>query len=372
MNRRRTKLRTLTGSRIYLRRGKYQYFSPEPMINPKTGKVTKWHILCLESEGEFKAREELNSLLGHINSPKGCGDFCVWFDKWRIEIVKKREEQAPQEPARKAIWAQGTKDLQTYLAVVERAFADYDIDQVEPSDVAIFVDQWEGRRSAQAYKGFLSKFYAWACRRGIVNKNPARDVTVEKPKKRDVYFDDKQYISVKAELLSPTIRKEPEHNNVMVACLMDLYYLFYQRGTDVRLLRSNQVDGNDIKFTPTKTEKSSGATVRVPITPEIREVLERIKAISKMRSVYLIHDEYGQVLESRRAGDIFKRACKRAGVSGVTLKDIRAKAATDAKNAGYSEEQIKVGLAHTTTSTTRDYIRSREVPVSEVILKLPK
>jgi hypothetical protein len=36
------------------------------------------------------------------------------------------------------------------------------------------------------------------------------------------------------------------------------------------------------------------------------------------------------------------RAAKRAGVKGVTLKDIRPKAATDAKKQGYSIEQIQV------------------------------
>jgi len=372
MNRRRTNSRTLTGTRIYIRRGKYQYFSPDPVLNPKTGKACKWHILCPVANGEIKAREELNTLLGYINTPKGAGDFCAWFNKFRIEIVKKREDQAPQEPARKAIWTRGTKDLQNYLGVIENAFADFDIDQIQPSDVARFVDQWEGRRAAQLYKGFLSKFYSWGCRRGIVNINPAREITVTTPKKRKVYFSDKQYLDIKAALLDEKDGRKLDHNEVMVACLMDLYYLLYQRGTDVRLLRANQVEGTDIKFTPTKTEKSSGVTVRVPIPPDMMSVLERIKSVSKMRSVYLFHDEYGQPFNSRKAGDIFKKACKRASVSGITLKDIRAKAATDAKDSGYSEEQIKVGLAHTSSSTTRDYIRSRNVPISEVILKLPK
>ncbi|WP_206756835.1 hypothetical protein, partial [Streptococcus agalactiae] len=61
-----------------------------------------------------------------------------------------------------------------------------------------------------------------------------------------------------------------------------------------------------------------------------------------------------------------------AKVSGVTLKDIRAKAATDAKKAGYSMEELQVALAQTDQSTTKVYVRTRETPVSRVELTLPK
>ncbi len=240
------------------------------------------------------------------------------------------------------------------------------------SVIAVFVDQWEGRRAAQLYRGHLSKFFAWACRKGIVKANPARDVTLKKPKKRKVYLTDEQYVAIKLALTESKDGKDPEHNNLMVACLMDLYYLLCQRGTDIRLLRVNQLDGEYIDFTPTKTKNSSEAEVSVPITDEVREVVNRIKRIAKLRSVYLLHDQYGQPFTSRLAGDTFKRACKRAEVSGIILKDVRSKAATDADKMGYTESQIQTALAHTTGSTTRDYIRRQNAPVSEVILKLPK
>lgn len=367
MNRRRTTTRTLTGTRIFVRYGRYKFFSAEAILNPTTGKVSKWHTLCLVEEGEARAREILAKLLDHIEQPKGRGDFCAWFGKWRAEIFKKREADAPRDPARTQIWERGNKALINVLNLIENAFADFDIAQVTPADVATFVDQWEGRRAAQLYRGHLSKFFGWCCRRGIMDRNPAREITVATPKKRKVYFDNQQYIDVKAAMLD-----SGGHNNEMIAALMDLYYLFYQRGTDVRLLRVNDLDGDNIKITPTKTENSSGASVRIPISQEARSVLERIKRIAKLRSIYLIHDEYGQPFTARKAYDIFKQACKRAGVSGVTLKDIRAMAATDAKSLGYTESQIQTALAHTDGSTTRDYIRSRDVPVSEVILTLPK
>lgn len=371
MNRRREKSKTLTGSRIYIRDGSYKYFAPEPVYNPETSKTTKWVKLCSVKEGELAARQKLAELLHHATGQDGKGDFPVWFGKWRDTLLTKRTKDEPREPARAKIWANGTKSLVAVLSKIEHAFADFDLVQVKPSDVAQFLDQWEGRRSAQAYKGHLSKFFAWCCRRGLLNSNPARDVTVEKPQARDVYMTDEQYLAIH-KYLAIGKDKRPTRSGPMVQCYMDLLYLLYQRGTEVRLLRWDQVTDEGIKFKPTKTERSSGMTVFVPMTAAIREVLDRVKSIRKMRSMYVIHTEHGQPYTAHGIGSAFERACERAKVSGVTLKDIRAKAATDAKKAGYSMEELQVALAQTDQSTTKGYVRTRETPVSRVELKLPK
>jgi integrase len=370
MNRPRKITRTLTGSRIYVRRGKYQYFSQTAVFNPDTGKSTKWLILCSVDEGELAARQKLAEVLGHIKRSSGSGDFSVWFDKWRQELLKKRTAQCPADTARARVWKDGTKGLLSVLSKIEHAFADFDVTNVLPADVAQFVDQWAGRRSAQSYRGHLVKFFAWCARRGILNTNPAREISVETPQKRDVYITDDQYLRVSQALLIGDDNK-PTRTGPMVKCYMDLLYLFYQRGIEIRLLRWDQVTPEGILFKPTKTERSSGTKVLIPIGEDARAVLAKAKALRKMISMYVIHTEHGQPYTSHGIGSLFKRACKRAGIKGITLKDIRAKAATDAKSAGYSEDEVKVALAHTDAATTRDYIRQRDTPVSSVILKLP-
>lgn len=370
MNRRRQNCRTLTGSRIYIRRGKYTYFAPEPIVNKKTGKAVRWHVLCPIQDGELKARQVLAELLETVNV-KGPGDFCVWFSKWRTNIMLKRTQETPKDPARAAIWEKGSKGLLSVLGVIEHSFSDFNLVQITPADVAEFVDQWEGKRSAQSYKGHLSKFFSWCCRRRLMNTNPANDVTVEAPKKRETYMTDEQYSAIQKALLVGNDGK-PTRAGPMVQVYMDLLYLLYQRGTDVRLLKWDQVADTGILFRPTKTEKSSGARVLVPIGEDTRKVLERAKSLRRMASVYVIHTERGQPYTAHGIGSIFERACERAGVEGVTLKDIRAKAATDAKKAGYEERQLQTALAHTDPGTTRVYLRSREIPVSEVVLRLPQ
>jgi hypothetical protein len=69
---------------------------------------------------------------------------------------------------------------------------------------------------------------------------------------------------------------------------------------------------------------------------------------------------------------LFSRAAKRAGIEGGTLKDIRAKAVSDAAKQGYTTAGIEVALAHTDEATSCDYIRDQAVPVSAVVIKLPK
>lgn len=160
----------------------------------------------------------------------------------------------------------------------------------------------------------------------------------------------------------------------MAACFMDLLFLFYQRGTEIRLLRWSDIDEKTmtITFTPTKTEETSNGMVTIQIGEDAKLVLDKARSLSTIRSEYVIHNNIGDAYTASGIRSLFKRACKRAGISGVTLKDIRPMAATEAKRQGYNNAQIQIGLVHSKQDTTEGYIRDRDVPISDVVLKLPK
>lgn len=362
--------RTLAGLRIYIRRGKYQYFSPVPLVSLTTGKATKWHVLCRVEDGEIKACTLRDALINRRTEEPDDGDFLIWFRKWKTSIGERRAKDMPSDPARAKVWETGGKALMSALGVVEEAFRKADLSEITPAIVATFVDQWEGRRSAQAYRGHLSKFFAWCCRKGLMNTNPAREVTVKAPPQRDVYITDAEYVAIR-NACAVGRDGRPTRTGEMVQGYMDLLYLMYQRGTEIRLLKWSDVKEDGILFKPTKTEKSSAAKVLVPIGTDVKAVLAKLRRIRKTRSMYVIHTEHGQPYTAHGIGSLFERACERAGVKGVTLKDIRAKAATDASRAGYTDEQIKTALAHTDLATTRRYIRGRSTPMSEVEMCLP-
>ncbi|MFZ1319481.1 MAG: tyrosine-type recombinase/integrase, partial [Candidatus Nitrotoga sp.] len=85
----------------------------------------------------------------------------------------------------------------------------------------------------------------------------------------------------------------------------------------------------------------------------------------------IISNEQGQPDTTHGIATLFIRACKRAKIEGITLKDIRSKASTDAISQGYTMEQLQVSLAHTDSATTRGYVKNKVAPVNEIILSLP-
>ncbi|AQV94803.1 hypothetical protein BJN34_13020 [Cupriavidus necator] len=100
-------------------------------------------------------------------------------------------------------------------------------------------------------------------------------------------------------------------------------------------------------------------------------MLERVKGIGKIKGVHVIHTLLGKPYGATGARSAWDRASERAGLDGYTVKDIRAKAFTDAKKAGYDIEQIMVAAAHSDAKTTEIYIKDRQTPVSGVRLALP-
>ena len=121
--------------------------------------------------------------------------------------------------------------------------------------------------------------------------------------------------------------------------------------------------------------------VDIPITPAIQTVLNRAaelsKEIAKKRGVigpFLIHTRQGASYTRSGIHSAYRRADEElhGGTSiGLNPKALRPFAATVAKKRGYRLDQLQIGLAHTSQSTTEGYVQQHEVPVSEVVLVLP-
>ncbi len=362
--------RGLSLSRIYQRGLRFYLFSRDAITNPLTGKVAKWHSLCLVSEGADRAREIAAALQRHNAPPLGKGDFARFMEDYRLGLMRRREAIRPVEPARAALFEKSSKELTRHCRIISEAFADFDVDQLLPVDVAAFLDQWDGRRAAQVYRSRLSDFFSWACRKGLRHDNPVREIAVPAPRKRSRYITDDEFHAIRDALMTGDDGK-PTPSGPMVQCYVDLCYLLYQRTTDVRLLKWSQVGQEFIEFIPTKTEHSSGSRVAIPLSASLRDVLTRAAAAGSPKSGYVIHTSKGKPYTASGIRTAWKRAIQRAGIKDVTLKDLRAKAATDAKRDGYSSGQIQIGLAHTDAAMTAHYLRGREVPLSEISLVIP-
>lgn len=373
----RHKRKTLIGTRIYEKDGWLQYRAPTSLLNKKTGKTGVWHKLCPIGPGdEFKARSVLQVLLNQ--SEAGNGDFAAIFKAWQAEFFADRAKIAPRVPERLAIWLDGDKSLKSMFGVIADGFKDANIADLKPMHIHAFLKQWDGRRAAQAYRGHLSKFFTWACAEGHRESNPATAevVKVKTIPKRSVRISRDQFAKLRNQVAARTLKNgNPEPSGLMVQCYLDLTYLLYQRTTDVRLLRWNEITEAEAQgfllVEPTKTENSSGIAVTIPLSPAIREVLARAKRIRRRDSMFVIHERTGQVYTAAGLRSAWNRACKALGYEGITMKDIRSMAASDAKAKGYTKGQISVALAHAKEGTTEGYFRDKDVRTSAVVLDLP-
>jgi len=158
-------------------------------------------------------------------------------------------------------------------------------------------------------------------------------------------------------------------------CFVDLCYLTTMRSTEIRNLKWSQIDRstNLIRFQPSKTLKSSAGRVDWPLTKAIDSVLQIAAAINP-DSEYVIHDDQGAARDTKDVRDDWMKARAKAGLKNnlYTVKDIRAKALTDADRKGYSLQELSVAAVHTATQTTEIYLKGKKVPVSNIVLDMPE
>lgn len=134
-----------------------------------------------------------------------------------------------------------------------------------------------------------------------------------------------------------------------------------------------------IRFKPSKTEKSTGQAVDIPITPAIADVLQRTRTLSGVVNApraadgIVVVGSEGNNKTAAACRDAWRGALVRGGLKKMdyVVKDICAKALTDAEAAGYGIDALQVVGAHADRATTAGYIKRRKVPVSEVRLQLP-
>lgn len=265
------------------------------------------------------------------------------------------------------------REYERQMGVIAAAFEAFNVAQIEPADVREFLDPFADRPGAQRhYKARLSTFLRWAAERRYTDRNAAADVRLARAARKPLGWTWDTYHAVRSELQEGTDADDPAGG--MMQCYMDLSVLLLQRTTDVRTLRRAEVSGNTIIVLPSKTAKSSGITIEIPVSAQLRAVLDRAAAISRsMRAVspFVIHQKSGHGYTRYGIHSAFKRAAARAGVTGVNPKSLRSFAATEAKRQGYTLDEIQVALAHSTAGTTEGYIRQHEVRRSVVEVKIP-
>lgn len=264
------------------------------------------------------------------------------------------------------------------LDIFAEEFAEFGVDQVTAADIKqSALNLFPGKASAaRAYKSRISTFFRWCM---VDNRpplhpgpNPCKEVWLDKPPKSKTKWTDDLFWRMR-NLLSP-----------MHQCYHDLSLLLYQRTTDIRRLRWSQIRGGVIHFEPTKTARSSGAAVDVPVTPEIQEVLDRALELARVLGPesYVIQTTAGTAYTATGISSAYERAdaklhtptgAEKPERLGLNPKSLLPYAVTRAKRVlGYSLEQLKDARAHTSITTTEGYVQMHDTPVSQVRMTLPE
>lgn len=354
-----------TGCRI--KGGRYYRVQYVGMVDGK--RTQKWHALTRVAEG----LPALYAALHELAAPREDTRMKPAVERWIKDALPGLSESEQKEQSRMA-------------TVIAETFIEYDATEVQAKDVFDFLQDWarDGKlRTAQRYRNALNKFFKWAIIQGIRTDNPVDPVSTPAPPPNMRHMTDEAFRLIRAKLLGNPGHKAA--SGEMMQVYVDLLYLTGQSGNDVRLLRWAQVDESAgvIRFARSKVAKKTAAQVDYPITPAIARVLARAKTLMKgkaLLSPYVIHNLEGEPYSAHGVNTAWKRARERAfadhqnmpEIKAYTLKDLRAKHATDAKARGYTTEQIGDGLAHADVGMTTTYLKKRMAKRASVELEIPE
>lgn len=333
--------------RVYAKHGAYWFVD----------RAAKWHRLCAIGDGEPAM---LRALARHQNAPAARpGSMSALIADWTTGPLQHYA-------------ACTRKDYGLMLGNIEAALRDLDVAEITSHDVMDLRDQWRDKpRTANKYQALVSVLMAYAIERRLRTDNPCRDVKKlrELRRKRLMTHDEQARIGAAA-VRGKNGRKNA--NGEMYAALFDFAYLSAVRARDARSLRWTDVGDDEILIEPTKTRHSSGAKIAITITPDIRAVLERAKALGKVKSLFVFHTLKGQPLTASALKTAWRRARERAGIKDAWFRDLRPKALSDAKRQGPSLEKVRDAAGHASVTTTEGYMRGFEVKEANLGLTLPK
>lgn len=272
------------------------------------------------------------------NSAKGTFDALV--DRYLIEVLPEKAPSTQHEYKRQA-------------NILRKVFGPMPLGAIRPTHIARYLDEHQGKISANREKALMSAMFSKAVRWGWIDRNPCLGVERNPEKARDRYIEDHEFLKVKS------------HASPLVACVMDIAYVTSLRKKDILSIRLSEPpqdspervflrdDGLYVK------QSKTGNRLIFEMTPEFSEILQRAKALHRrVHSVYLFCNRAGQPYTTSGFDSLWKRVLKKSKVQNFHFQDIRAKAATDSEELGLDTQRL---LGHKTRAMTDRYIKQRQV-----------
>lgn len=270
--------------------------------------------------------------------------------------------------------AKSQADARRLNASIAEAFGAHRAAQVDPPGVLLYLRDFEAKpRTYNAHRAQIRELMRYAELLGWrpAGSNPTAAIRTMRTPARTRYITDSQLRRIKVGAWRGKDGLATDSGPMMCA-LVDLLYLTAQPIGDVLALDAADVAGPVIVFRRAKVEHSTGASVRVRVSPALRGVLDRLMAIraevaaevaaSRGRpkiSAALVVTRAGERARYDGVKSAWARACERAGIVDAHIHDIRAKALTDIERTR-GMRAARVAGQHRTEQQTADYVRARE------------
>lgn len=236
--------------------------------------------------------------------------------------------------------------MKAYTSIKPRllmAFKNMDPAEVTPADIKQFRSHYYASKANAANRALvvLREVFERGMDLGLCDYNPARQVKRITEHKRTRRLTDSEFNRIRAEAKG------------QLPLIMDVLYLTGQRIGDVLAIRQSDIEDGVIHFTQQKT----GAVLDIEMSADL-EAAVRAARKGAVTGLWLFSYR-GKPMSYYTVRSAYKAACDRAGVTGTTLHDIRAKAITDLSLDGGDAKAL---AGHTDQKMTDRYIRER-VPV---------
>lgn len=233
-----------------------------------------------------------------------------------------------------------------YAAHIKRVFGEMDPVELERAHVLLYLDQCR-RTTAQHEIMLLRAVMERAVRRGLAETNPCVQAKPEggivRPKRDRLLGDDE-------------LAKIREHAAPVLRIAIDLALATALRPGDLCRLRWGELE------TGVKTRKT-GAWLRWEVTDDLRAITDAARALQARVACLTVLSERGCPIGPRRLGDLWRAACKLAGVENAQFRDIRA------ASASARPEDAQERLGHSSPQMTKTYLRGREVKTVKPLAK---
>jgi len=221
-----------------------------------------------------------------------------------------------------------------HIKRIEKEFGDYPLSGLTDRRTRGIFMEWRdrvavssGRRLADYSWSVLARVLSWGLDRGLVLANPCtRGGRLHRATRRDNVWtnaDEAQFLE-----------RAPSHLHLPL--LLALWT--GQRQGDLVRLSWSAYDGRYIRLKQSKT----GARVIIPVASQLKAALDA----TPKRSTLILTNHLGRAWPPRAFGSSWLRACKRAGITGLTFNDLRGTAVTRLAIAGCTEAEIATITGH--------------------------